>query len=526
MQFERRKRIRLNDSTENTNPYPFWINFYTTPPTYKVSLEEINDLCSERLKMLQVIDNLLKIDNTKRSKEFYDIMLSQLSNIKTSKNEKNFFLAGRSELTSKVFEARKNDHISHFLLRIFYCQTPELRKWFIARETDLFRYRVLETCLNNSSILKDCLKFYDYKYELVPMEEQTNMQKFIYWNSVNRNGNANEIAFKLKFEEAIDLVRNRKVFLNNGFAYVSASEMLTVLCNEFRTNLSRELSQMYSDFNSLNEERLIKQLETLHNQFFSNSRKNNNMNSDQNDRNRIYPNEINDLAKEVFPPCMRSIHDTLRRDHHLKHYGRLHYGLFLKSAGLKMEDSIEFFRSEMSIHNPEKFQKEYSYAIRYIYGREGKRVQLSAYSCQKIINGCAPGPSDTHGCPFKHFDTKHLKAMLVRYGISDEEQISEIVQLVTKEGNATGACAKYFSIKHRVTEDFSTIYHPNQFLTEARKVLLTPAPTIIKQENDRSTTEENDTSLSGLNETTMDSIKSISDILNDDDLHEMESIEV
>ena len=39
---------------------------------------------------------------------------------------------------------------------------------------------------------------------------------------------------------------------------------------------------------------------------------------------------IDDLARKHYPLCMRTLHDSLRRDRHLKHYGRLQYGLFLK----------------------------------------------------------------------------------------------------------------------------------------------------------------------------------------------------
>ena len=39
---------------------------------------------------------------------------------------------------------------------------------------------------------------------------------------------------------------------------------------------------------------------------------------------------VDDLAKKHFPLCMKTLHDNLQRDNHLKHFGRLQYGLFLK----------------------------------------------------------------------------------------------------------------------------------------------------------------------------------------------------
>lgn len=46
---------------------------------------------------------------------------------------------------------------------------------------------------------------------------------------------------------------------------------------------------------------------------------------------------IDDLAKRHFSPCMRNLYERLKRDNHMKHFGRLQLGLFLKvSRGLLM----------------------------------------------------------------------------------------------------------------------------------------------------------------------------------------------
>ena len=41
---------------------------------------------------------------------------------------------------------------------------------------------------------------------------------------------------------------------------------------------------------------------------------------------------VDQLARKHFPMCMRNLNERLRKDHHLKHFGRLQYGLFLKAS--------------------------------------------------------------------------------------------------------------------------------------------------------------------------------------------------
>ena len=45
---------------------------------------------------------------------------------------------------------------------------------------------------------------------------------------------------------------------------------------------------------------------------------------------------------------MQQLHTGLRANHHLRHWGRMQYGLFLKAIGLSLDEALKFWRSEFS----------------------------------------------------------------------------------------------------------------------------------------------------------------------------------
>lgn len=144
----------------------------------------------------------------------------------------------------------------------------------------------------------------------------------------------------------------------------------------------------------------------------------------------ISARNIDNLAQH-FPACMSHLHRSLRRDSHLKHYGRLQYSLFLKGIGLNLEESLAFWRGGFSKITDDQFNKEYRYNVRHVYGDVGgdsnrRSGGYSPYSCQKILTEHAPGPGEAHGCPYRHFDMDNLSTLLQGMGVTDKAVVQGV----------------------------------------------------------------------------------------------------
>lgn len=180
-----------------------------------------------------------------------------------------------------------------------------------------------------------------------------------------------------------------------------------------------------------------------------------------------------------FPLCMRNLHMTLRKNSHLKHYGRFQYTVFLKGIGLSMEDCLLFWRQSFKLITDETFNKEYRYNVRHAYGDVGgdairRGRGYSSFSCQKILTEHPPGSGESHGCPYRHFSVENLTGLLHATGVNDSEVLRGVKEDVDKKRYHI-ACNRVFEWAHkgaisRVKEDGSwgaaeldTIVHPNTY---------------------------------------------------------------
>jgi DNA primase large subunit len=258
---------------------------------------------------------------------------------------------------------------------------------------------------------------------------------------------ANTTYYKIPFQEAADLIATRQCFVKAGFAYVPMRRIVNIIAAKFRIALSKSLAQASRVFSTVVADftPIAPLLNSMNSQYTG---------KEYNDNAQTMGGEYELTSQNIdeysssMPLCMRNLHNGLQDDHKLKHHGRLQYGLFLKGAGMTMEESLVFFQREFTkIMTSEKFQKEYTYNIRHMYGKEGKRTNYTPYSCSKIILGTPPNSGEHHGCPYRHFDDGHLASILGKMQIGNAAERNEIMSLKKKK-HYNLACQKHFEFSH------------------------------------------------------------------------------
>jgi DNA primase large subunit len=420
------------------------LSMYQAAPTEELSLEEFELFAIDRLIVLRGIEKL---------------RISQTDRREANEKTQSFLRSHLPWDQDNEFEAqRRKDNTSHFILRLAHCQTEDQRRWFLTHESALFKFRLAKLTPEEIAAFT---KANGLEFEAVGNDEKSRLAKNLQavasanlnlgpqgapTNMLFSGGlSFNEQQFyRIPFPQALDLVARRQVFLERGFAYVPQQQLHTIIVNRFRTSLSKALLQAKQVFPAAAKDpRLAPLLNGVHKQYVGK----------QFDGGagkavaELTPETIESVVSKSMPLCMVRLHNALKRDHKLKHQGRQQYWLFLKGAGLSMEDSIRFFQAEFSkIMSVETFNKEHLYNIRHAYGKEGKRTNYSPYSCMKIIMGSPPGGQEAHGCPYRHLEKPSLSALLGKLNITGAKQ-GEIMSHVDKN-NYQIACQRHFEITH------------------------------------------------------------------------------
>ncbi len=158
--------------------------------------------------------------------------------------EKYLPLDSNSSSSSKLAAQRQKDHYSHFILRLAFSSTEDLRRRFTRVETMLFRIRF------NSDDLADRAGFvagldFDWWHPVSDEERRLYAAELAAMASTNRKaggGNEDEGWFRVDWERVPDLVESRRVFLKAGKAFVPVREQASMVVAEFSSRLEKQLA--------------------------------------------------------------------------------------------------------------------------------------------------------------------------------------------------------------------------------------------------------------------------------------------
>lgn len=320
-----------------------------------------------------------------------------------------------------------NFSISHHIVRLLVSSDTSIYDWFIRTETNLLRFQLLHFA--NSDELE----------ELMP-------NGFIKEDS----------SYRVPFSTVPELVATRSVEISQGFAKLSLSQVPVAISQRYKAFLRQELEGLNraSKYHPVDEriEPLGQYLfRFLHNPVYRCR------------EGMISIEQVDEAAEKYFPLCMKTLHERLRRDHHLKYDGRNQYRMFLKGLGWTVQESLEFwtraFEPSVSVL---EFEKRYAYHIRHSYGLEGSRINYDAFSCTQILNLHKPSTGQCHGCPFATLDREKLTVELNRSGVYETHSILQWVD----QKQYTKACAAHFNQLH--TDSIQQVEHPNEWFDRSK----------------------------------------------------------
>lgn len=410
-----------------TLEFPHRLSFYDKPPPPDLELN-LDDFQSWAVDRMTVLDTL----DAAHTKSFADL----LKEIRPVLNRL-LPLSRTASTASVIRNERFKDQMSHFILRLAFCQRPEDCTRFVKLETTLFKIRYELFTIEERSAFVSSLNLAWPRASPSELRELEPLLRF------SNPGAALEAHYKVNMEDAMDLVRRRKVLLCKGVAFVPESLQLSLLAKEFGRRLESSL-ELLAKYRSrlLNDPRVDRVLNIANSGFAKSQYK-----ADPNKLDgKFTAQSMDQLDKDNFlPMCSSMLHENLKRTRHASHAERLHYQRFLKFMGMPVEQAIQLFTT---YYNDDKKRNEITYGIKHIYGLVGSRKENSAYSCRKVYeDGLNARSNEAHGCPFQRLSPDNLEKLLRRHGINDTEGISE-VKRHSREKQIHLACSKTYELTH------------------------------------------------------------------------------
>lgn len=194
----------------------------------------------------------------------------------------------------------------------------------------------LKFCYLKLPEIKKFLEINKLSYHPITDDEKSDIKDGLYDSSATYGVNKVEIDefYKVHFTAVPDLIRTRRCYVKGGYAYVIAQDFISIVAGLHEACIEKGLAAAVQVLPELdNDERLFELVKNLHTSYTGKDYV-------VGTKGAVPIESLDQVSKKSFALCMRQCHETLRSKHHLKHHGRLQYGLFLKGIGVTLEDSL------------------------------------------------------------------------------------------------------------------------------------------------------------------------------------------
>jgi len=431
------------------------------PPTFYnkvgqdiiIDITKLTKLVIERYKILRRIEKFYR--NKKKIKFYVKDNLPE--EIRWEKNDDNYI---------------KNDISSFFILALIMCRNEIDKRWFIRQETKLYMARIY--ILRRYSMYKILLNLGLSLKELKEEDDPSiDIDKIRFRLIKNPRKKENEKIYFCKFEDALNLVMTHDYYIYMGNIYIPESDLPSLFKLVFIQNMDNTISKIRANLENIIKDNRIREIILLFNKEKDYIISEEAAKIIKNMPNNIKLRTMNDVdlfAEKCFPLCMTLIERHLNKYSHLNHYGRLQFSLFLKGAGLPVQETLKFFQKKYEKKiTLEKFEKEYAYNIKHSYGLEGRRISYAPYTCNKLIQMIGPIGKECHGCPFKTYSTDKLRDILNTCNLKPMD--IEAILNKKKRNQFQQSCVKYFKGKFPEVPTKGIGIHPNKYFTSAMKAI-------------------------------------------------------
>lgn len=141
-------------------------------------------------------------------------------------------------VSQQLKNERQKDHYSHFILRLAFSATEELRHRFVRAETMLFKYRFQK---DDSKERRAFIESLNLNWEAVSEEERPELAEQLVTSTPGLRRAEDEAWFKVDWEKVPELIERRAVFIRKGKAYVPQREQLSMVIADFTARLEKAM---------------------------------------------------------------------------------------------------------------------------------------------------------------------------------------------------------------------------------------------------------------------------------------------